>query len=227
MSEHYIISLGFKPGKALTPAQRLSSLFSEEPVVMGKVMRRGLPPRKITKEQYEANKLHLLRLAKAGSIVITEPDNTLLTPDEIAEQEFALRQAAEKKLEQLLVETFEGNLQQALKSIGKDAILAYIDRVSANDAMMKDVAYGVKGAVIEAAEHMEAEAKRVAEAQAAQTQDAGDAAPPQVAQAAEPVAQSPVEAAPAAPEEAKSEAAPQTEAPAPVETKKQKKGKKE
>jgi hypothetical protein len=68
---HYVITRGHKPGKSLTPSQRTSSLFAEEPVVLGKVLRRGSKPMHITEAQYEANKAKLLRLVEAGSIVIT------------------------------------------------------------------------------------------------------------------------------------------------------------
>lgn len=81
----YTISLGLgRRSQQLTRAQKSSSLFSEEPVVLGKVLRRGMPPRKITAEQFEANKIKLTRLAEAGSIIITEPDATTLDKRERA-----------------------------------------------------------------------------------------------------------------------------------------------
>lgn len=67
---HYEIHRGLKSGQSLNTAQRTSSLFAEEPVVLGKVFRRGYPPITLTETQFELNKIHLLRLEKAGSIVI-------------------------------------------------------------------------------------------------------------------------------------------------------------
>ena len=69
---YYEIRRALKPGVNLTVAQRSSSLFAEEPTVMGIVLRRGLPPMKITEEQYERNKVHLVRLESAGAIEITK-----------------------------------------------------------------------------------------------------------------------------------------------------------
>lgn len=67
---HYEISRGVKFGKNLTTAQRASSKFAEEPVVLGKVLRRGYPPIRISEEQYEANLTQLKTLEKAGAITI-------------------------------------------------------------------------------------------------------------------------------------------------------------
>lgn len=60
-------------GGPLTPTQRSSSLFSEEPVVLGKVLRRGSTSIFVPVEQFELNKVSLQRLEKAGSIVIIPP----------------------------------------------------------------------------------------------------------------------------------------------------------
>jgi hypothetical protein len=70
---YYEITRGLRIGKNLTPAQRTSSLFSEEPVVLGRVLRRGSGPIRISPEDFERNKVHLLRLERAGSITITPP----------------------------------------------------------------------------------------------------------------------------------------------------------
>lgn len=76
MEQHYLITRGVQSGKQLTPSQRTSSLFSEEPVVLGQVLRRGSGPIKVSLEAFERNKTNLLRLEKAGSIVITPPKGT-------------------------------------------------------------------------------------------------------------------------------------------------------
>lgn len=70
---HYEIRRGFD-GKRLTPAQRSSGTFAEEPVVMGKVLRRGSKPLVITPAQFEANRAKLLRLVLNGSIEIFSVD---------------------------------------------------------------------------------------------------------------------------------------------------------
>lgn len=67
----YEISRGVKAGKNLTTAQRVSSKFAEEPVVLGKVLRRGYPPIRINEEQYQLNQTQLKTLEKAGAISIT------------------------------------------------------------------------------------------------------------------------------------------------------------
>lgn len=91
MSDYYLIALGFTPGKKLTQAQRTSSLFAEEPVVCGKVLRRRGPPMKLTVDQWKTNEEDLLRLAKAGAIKVIEPDKTQLTKEEIEAAEAALK----------------------------------------------------------------------------------------------------------------------------------------
>jgi len=71
------IHRGMQFGKVLNTAQRTSSLFAEEPVVLGKVFRRGYPPMEITDEQYKRNMTHLVRLMKAGAITMVRQ----LVPD--------------------------------------------------------------------------------------------------------------------------------------------------
>lgn len=71
---HYEIHRGLKSGQSLNTAQRTSSLFAEEPVVLGKVFRRGYPPIVLTETQFELNKTHLTRLEKAGAIVIKKQE---------------------------------------------------------------------------------------------------------------------------------------------------------
>lgn len=66
----YKITRGLQPSKPLTPAQRNSGLFAEEPVVLGKVLRARMGPMQISDAQYEANKARLGMLAKAGAIQI-------------------------------------------------------------------------------------------------------------------------------------------------------------
>jgi len=95
MPDHYLIELGWKPGQKLTMAQRTSSLFAEEPVVLGKVLRRRSKPMKVTVEQWKADEAYLLRLAKAGAIKVTEPDSTPLTQEEIEKQEAELKKKQE------------------------------------------------------------------------------------------------------------------------------------
>lgn len=64
----YEITRGFT-GK-LTATQRTSSRFSEEPLVLGKVLRRGASPIKLTEEQYQKAKPYLNLLVKAEAIKI-------------------------------------------------------------------------------------------------------------------------------------------------------------
>lgn len=73
MDSFYEISRGMRPGKQLTTAQRTSSKFAEEPVVMGKVLRANTPPVRISEAQYLANKVQLTMLEKAGAIRIKPP----------------------------------------------------------------------------------------------------------------------------------------------------------
>jgi len=68
----YVIQHGLARNGRPNKAQRSSSLFAEEPMVLGKRLRRGLPPMKITEAQFEAHKVKLLRLEKAGAIQITQ-----------------------------------------------------------------------------------------------------------------------------------------------------------
>jgi hypothetical protein len=72
---YYEITRGLRVGKSLTPAQRTSSLFAEEPVVLGRVLRRGAGPIRISPEDFERNKVQLLRLERAGSIIIKPPQD--------------------------------------------------------------------------------------------------------------------------------------------------------
>jgi hypothetical protein len=58
----------------LTQAQKTSSLFSEEPMVMGKALRRGLPPLRIDEAQFKQNQIMLKRLFDAGAINIKAVD---------------------------------------------------------------------------------------------------------------------------------------------------------
>lgn len=70
----YIISRGFQEGKTLTNAQRSSALFSEEPVVLGRVLRRGSRPLRLATADYKANEARLLALENAGAIKIQRPE---------------------------------------------------------------------------------------------------------------------------------------------------------
>jgi hypothetical protein len=77
---HYEIRRAHKTGKQLTRAQRSSPLFAEEPVVLGKVLRRGGPPRTLTAEIFEQNRSMLLRQAAAGAVEIFEVDGDQVRP---------------------------------------------------------------------------------------------------------------------------------------------------
>lgn len=67
---HYEIRRGLMSGKQLTAAQRTHGTFSEEPIVLGKVMRRGTKPRLISQAQFLQHRANLLRLLVSGSIEI-------------------------------------------------------------------------------------------------------------------------------------------------------------
>jgi hypothetical protein len=71
---HYEIQHGYKTGKKLTPAQRASGTFAEEPIVLGKVFRRGMKPMMLTEPQFTQHKAPLLRLLLSGSIEIMVVD---------------------------------------------------------------------------------------------------------------------------------------------------------
>lgn len=71
---HYEIRHGYKTGKPLTPAQRASGTFAEEPIVLGKVFRRGMKPMMLTEMQFNQHKAPLLRLLLSGSIEIIVVD---------------------------------------------------------------------------------------------------------------------------------------------------------
>jgi ribosomal protein L12E/L44/L45/RPP1/RPP2 len=70
---HYEIRRGFN-GKNLSKAQRTSGTFAEEPVVFGKVLRRGSKPLILNELQFEANRAKLLRLVLNGSIEVFSVD---------------------------------------------------------------------------------------------------------------------------------------------------------
>lgn len=80
-----VIERGFQEGKQLTQTQKSSALFSEEPVVMGRTLRRGSPSMKISIADYKANELRLLQLEKAGAVKITRPE-TNMKPCELCGQ---------------------------------------------------------------------------------------------------------------------------------------------
>lgn len=86
MDSFYEISRGISPGKQLTTAQRTSSKFAEEPVVLGKVLRAGARPLRVSEAQYNANKTQLLMLAKAGAIKIKPPATLAPTTEEAIEE---------------------------------------------------------------------------------------------------------------------------------------------
>lgn len=77
---HYEIHRGLRTGKQLTTAQRSSATFAEEPVVLGKVLRRGSRPMIVTDSQFEVHKAAILRQLLSGSIQILAVDGELKVP---------------------------------------------------------------------------------------------------------------------------------------------------
>lgn len=71
---YFEISRAYVAGQPMTVAQRTSSLFSEEPTVLGKALRRGLPPLKIDEKQFAQAEHMLRRLFDAGAINIKAVD---------------------------------------------------------------------------------------------------------------------------------------------------------
>jgi hypothetical protein len=69
---HVEIKSALQLGKALTPTQRKSG-FSEAPVLMGKVLRRGVVV-KLSPGQVEDNKLAISRLLKSESVLVEVVD---------------------------------------------------------------------------------------------------------------------------------------------------------
>jgi len=69
----YVITRGFQEGKQLSTAQKTSARFAEEPVVLGRVLRRGSKPMRLADVDYKANERQLLELEKAGAIKIDRP----------------------------------------------------------------------------------------------------------------------------------------------------------
>lgn len=71
---HFEIRRGYKTGRQISTAQRKSGTFAEEPVVLGKVLRRGMRPLSVSEEQFQLHKAKLLRLLLSGSVDITVVD---------------------------------------------------------------------------------------------------------------------------------------------------------
>jgi hypothetical protein len=67
---HYEIRRGLKSNGRLTAPQRSSGTFAEEPVVLGKVLRRGMRPMLLNEDQFKQHKSKLLRLLLSGSVDI-------------------------------------------------------------------------------------------------------------------------------------------------------------
>jgi hypothetical protein len=65
---HYEIRRGLKSNGRLSTTQRTSGTFAEEPVVLGKVLRRGMRPMLLNEDQFKQHKSKLLRLLLSGSI---------------------------------------------------------------------------------------------------------------------------------------------------------------
>jgi hypothetical protein len=77
---HFEIRRGYKTGRQLSTAQRTSGLFAEEPVVLGKVLRRGVKPLMVTEEQFKLFKPRLLLLMLAGAIEVDVIDGDKKSP---------------------------------------------------------------------------------------------------------------------------------------------------
>lgn len=65
---HFEIRRGFHDKRPLTAAQRQSGQFAEEPLVLGKVLRRGLGARKLTEDEFARHRSTLLKLLRSESI---------------------------------------------------------------------------------------------------------------------------------------------------------------
>lgn len=128
----YIIRRAFQEGKALTTEQKSSSLFAEEPVVLGQVLRRGSRPLRISAESFEANKSKLLALEKAGSIVIVRPAH-----GEESELEKAAAKAAE---EQAKIEAEKLAAQEAEKAAAEKAAAEAQEKAAAEKAEAERIA---------------------------------------------------------------------------------------
>lgn len=115
----YIISRGFT-GKALTTAQRKSSLFAEEPTVLGKVLRRGSQPMRLTPAEYDANEVRLKQLEAAGSIKITPPGIRGLTVDQTILDEVNFSDAEKVANAKALEQQRMMQEQQALAALEAD-----------------------------------------------------------------------------------------------------------
>lgn len=128
----YIIRRAFQEGKALTTEQKSSSLFAEEPVVLGQVLRRGSRPLRISAESFEANKSKLLALEKAGSIVI-------IRPVQGEEMERAAAKAAEEqaKIEAEKLAALEAEKAAAKAQEKAAAEKAEAERIAAEEASKK------------------------------------------------------------------------------------------
>jgi hypothetical protein len=70
----YFIKRAYNSYSKLTSAQRTSSLFREEPIVLGKTLRRGSKGFNITDDQYKAYEAQLMHLVKAGAIEVDRVD---------------------------------------------------------------------------------------------------------------------------------------------------------
>lgn len=68
---HFEIRRALCPGKQLTPAQRTSSVFAEEPRIGARTLRRGLPPLKLNEAQFAASLPQIKKLFLAGAIEIS------------------------------------------------------------------------------------------------------------------------------------------------------------
>jgi hypothetical protein len=223
-TKNYVIHHGLKIGQRLTVAQRTSSAFSESPTVLGRILRRG-QKMEATPEQFEANKHRLLTLAKAGSIHIVEPDQTDLTPEEIAAAEAQLKLTANERLTALLQKEF-GDVIPAPADV-----LAKLEKFLAEDPSLTDSVSKAKHHFEQQEQMMKLQAEQLAKEAAeaaAPVQNAGDtAAPTQAAQDSVPAEAAPAPVAEPAPEAPAEPATPtDTTPPLPAE-KKGKKAKKE
>ena len=137
---HFELTRNIHPGKQLTSNQRGSSLFSEEPRVGTKVLRRGTVL-KLNPTQFKSLEAKVYRLHEAGAITMTrvEDDGTRHVMDPVIHQaqKLAMRQQltattgvikrAEKADDE---KEFEEHL---MESVAKTVELKVVDEVKVED----------------------------------------------------------------------------------------------
>lgn len=107
---HIEVTRAVKPGKALTRAQRNSSLFAEEPRVAGKTLRRGSPPLRLNQEQFERSSTQIKRLFLAGAVDLALCDGPNRS-DLRAELDKAVKAGASKEeMAEMMIAAFERDI---------------------------------------------------------------------------------------------------------------------